>query len=242
MTHLCRFRPFAYSFFILLTGVGITFLLFFFLGAIDLFWALLAKGAGLVGGKALTFILKKMGFSSTLAFVIGRAFQALVTTEARPSLAHCMLPSSQQPDVGEEVPQDAWRDHPVATRSAPPANMEIKQPLMVDHEREIELQDRLNRHFIGAEVDRMRYDDLIDKQVLIEKRIEMALLSDVYTRERILAHRYDIRECLFYKDGAPLKESTLDRYLKEIQTDLRESTPYRKIEREIRNYNLFFSK
>jgi len=213
------------------------------LGGLSVFLYVLSKGAGLAGGKALSFILTKMGCSSTLAFLIGSAFRTLVTMEARPSLAHCMLPgSSQQPAAGEEVPQDALRDHPVATRSAPPGDIEVKQPLMGDHEREMELQDRLNRHFIGTEVDRMRYIDLIDKQVLIEKRIEMALLSEIYTRERILANRYDIRECLFYKNGAPLKESTLDLYLKEIQNDLRGSVPFRKIENEIRNYNLFFSK
>ena len=183
-----------------------------------------------------------MGCSSTLAFVIGCAFRALVTTEASPSLAHWMLPGpSHQPHVAEE---DYLRDHPVAHRSAHPEGLEVIKPVMEDEQRYGELEDRLNRHFFGnsEKINTIAYDDLVEKQLLIEKKIEKELLHDEYARDRIYANRYEIRECLFYKEGVPLKEKTLDLYLKEIQRNPSHSIPYRKIQKEIFDFNLFFSK
>ncbi|KAL8226051.1 hypothetical protein R6Q57_018608 [Mikania cordata] len=136
-----------------------------------------------------------MGCSSTLAFVIGSAFRALVTAEESPSLVHWMLPGpSHHPHVAEE---DDPRDHPVAHRSAPPEGLEVIKPLMEDEQRYDELEDRLNRHFFGnsEKINGIAYDDLVEKQLLIEKKIEKELLHDEYSRDRIYANRYDIREC-----------------------------------------------
>ncbi|KAC9268293.1 hypothetical protein E3N88_46059 [Mikania micrantha] len=194
-------------------------------GGISFFISVLSKVAGFIGVKALSFLLAKMGCSSTLAFVIGCAFRALVTAEASPSLAHWMLPGpSHQPHVAEE---DDPRDHPVAHRSAPPEGLEVIKPLMEDEQRYGELEDRLNRHFFGnsEKINGIAYDDLLEKQLLIEKKIEKELLHDEYSRDRIYANRYDIRECIFYKEGVPLKEKTLDLYLKEIQRNPSQSIP-----------------
>lgn len=159
------------------------------------------------------------------------------------SMAHWMLPGpSHQPHVAEEVPQDGLRDHPVANRTEPLEDIEVKRPLMSDQQRQRELEDRLNRHFIGKEINRIHYDDLIEKQLLIEKKIEIALLNDEYTRDRILANRYAIRESIFYKNGTPLKESTLNMHLKQIYDDPKDNIPYNKILKGIRNFDLFFSK
>ncbi|KAL8265750.1 hypothetical protein R6Q59_003094 [Mikania micrantha] len=49
------------------------------IGGISFFISVLSKVAGFIGVKALSFLLAKMGCSSTLAFVIGCAFRALVT-------------------------------------------------------------------------------------------------------------------------------------------------------------------
>jgi hypothetical protein len=229
-------------FLLLLTLMMLFYLLCLSIGGISFFFYVLSKVAGFIGVKALSLLFPKMGCSSTLAFVIGCAFRALVTTEASPSLAHWMLPGpSHQPHVAEE---DYPRDHPVAHRSAPPEGLEVIKPLMEDEQRYGELEDRLNRHFFGnsEKINRMTYDDLVEKQLLIEKKIEIELLHDEYSRDRIYANRYDIRECIFYKEGVPLKEKTLDLYLKEIQRNPSHSIPYRKIQKEIKNFNLFFSK
>jgi hypothetical protein len=211
------------------------------IGGIAFFVGVLSKVAGFIGVKALSLLFSKMGCSSALAFVIGCAFRALVTAEASPSLAHWMLPGpSHQPHMAEE---DYLRDHPVAHRSAPPVGLEVIKPVIEDGQRYGELEDRLNRHFFGNsdQINTTAYDDLVEKQLLIEKKIEKELLHDEYSRERIYANRYEIRECLFYKEGVPLKEKTLDLYLKEIQRNPSHSTPYRKIQKEIKDFNLFFS-
>ncbi|KAJ4949893.1 hypothetical protein NE237_014287 [Protea cynaroides] len=110
-----------------------------------------------------------MGCPAGLALAMGFAVRALLTGDANPSLAHWMLPGpSHQPHVAEEVPQDALRNEhqPVANRS---------DPLLGDDERQMELENRLNRHFIGkpTEINTIASFDLIEKQLLIEKKIEM---------------------------------------------------------------------
>lgn len=215
------------------------------MGGIAVFFYVISKVGGFLGAKALSCLLAKMGCSSTMAFVVGCAFRALVTTGATPSLGHWVLPGpSHEPHVAEEVPQEGPRAHAVAIRSAPPVDMEVKQPLMQDEQRYAELSDRLNRHLLGRsdQIHSITYEDLIEKQILIEGKLEMALLSEEYTRPRILANRVEIRECLFYKGGVPLKEKTLDLYLKQIQSDPCESVPYRKIQKAINNFEIFFSK
>jgi hypothetical protein len=214
-------------------------------GACSFFWYFLSKVGGSLGVKALSFFLVQMGCPATLAFVIGCGCRALVTPEASPSLARWMLPGpSHQPHVAEEVPQEGLQDQTVAIRSAPPVGIEVKQPLMGDQQRHEELSDRLNRHFFGhsEKINLIASDDLIEKQALIERKLELALLSEEYTRERILLNRYEIRELIFYKDGVPLKEKTLDLYLKQIQSSSYQSVPYKKILKAIKNFDIFFSK
>ncbi|CAH1447775.1 unnamed protein product [Lactuca virosa] len=158
-----------------------------------------------------------MGCRAALAFVIGCACRALVTPEANTSLGHWVLPGpSHQPHVAEEVPhQEGLRDHPVATRSAPPVDLEVKQPLMGDQQRHEELENRLNHHFLGKseQIGSLAYDDLLDKQIVIEEKLEIALLNEGFSRDRILANHYETRELIFYKEGVPLKEETLGMHL-----------------------------
>ncbi|KAM0031203.1 hypothetical protein Hdeb2414_s0017g00506031 [Helianthus debilis subsp. tardiflorus] len=211
------------------------------IGGISFFIDVLSKVAGFIGVKALSLLFSKMGCSSALAFVIGCAFRALVTTEASPSLAHWMLPGpSHQPHVAEE---DYLRDHPVAHRSAPPVGLEVIKPVIEDGQRYDELEGRLNRHLLenSDQISTTAYHDLVDKQHIIEKSIEEELLHDEYSRDRIYTNRYEIRECLFYKKGGvPLKEKTLDLYLKEIQRNPSHSIPYRKIQKKIKSFKIDF--
>nr|QXI86836.1 hypothetical protein [Lactuca saligna] len=231
--------------------VPISLLIFFYLlclqmGAHSFFFDFVSRVAGFLGVKAVSVLFLKMGCPAALAFVIGCACRALVTPEANASLGHWVLPGpSHQPHVAEEVPhQEGLRDHPVATRSAPPVDLEVKQPLMGDQQRHEELANRLNHHFLGKseQIGSLAYDDLLDKQILIEEKLEIALLNEGFSRDRILANRYEIRELIFYKEGVPLKEETLGMHLAQIQSDPFSNIPYRKIQRSIRNLDLFFSK
>jgi hypothetical protein len=109
----------------------------------------------------------------------------------------------------------------VAHRSDPllTAPDEIKKPLMVDDLRQKELEKRLHFHFIGKseEIGTLPFSDLVDTQLLIEKKIEIFLRNEGYSRESILANRNAIRGYLFYPEGVPLKNSTLTHHLKEMQ-------------------------
>jgi hypothetical protein len=214
------------------------------IGGISFFISVMSKVAGFIAVKALSFILKKVGCSSALASVIGCAFRALVTAEASPSLAHCMLPG---PSSQVHVPEDYVPDrYAVAVRSAPPEGLEIKKPLMEDNQRYAELESRLTPHFLNQQEQETRilFDDLVEKQLLIEKEIEKRLLNkirelnDEFSGEEILANRHAMRECLFYKGGAPLKERTLDTHLKELQSNPYGSVPYRRIQKRFQN--IFF--
>jgi len=224
----------------------IALLLFFYfialsIGGICFFISLVSKVAGFIGVKVLYSILKKVGCSSALASVIGCAFRALVTAEASPSLAHFMLPG---PSSQVRVPEDYVPDrYAVAVRSAPPEGLEIKKPLMEDDQRYAELESRLTPHFLNQQEQETRilFDDLVEKQLLIEKEIEKRLLNkireqnDEFSGEQILANRHAMRECLFYKEGAPLKERTLDTHLKELQSNPYGSVPYRRIQKRFQN-------
>ncbi|KAJ4978824.1 hypothetical protein NE237_009604 [Protea cynaroides] len=102
-----------------------------------------------------------------LALAMGFAVRALVTSDSNPSLAHWMLLGpSHQPHVAEEVPQDALRNEhqPIANQSdILLGDDEVKQPLMVDQQRQLELENQLNHYFIGkpTEINTIASLDLI---------------------------------------------------------------------------------
>lgn len=166
-------RPFLYSFLFLATIVLFFSLICFYINALEFLLDLLSKVGVSLGGRALCSFVIKMGCPAGLALAMGFAVRALLTGDANPSLAHWMLPGpSHQPHVAEEVPQDALRNEhqPVANRSDPLlGDDEVKQPLMVDQQRQMELENRLNRHFIGkpTEINTIASFDLIEKQLLI---------------------------------------------------------------------------
>lgn len=238
----CGAKRAVIPFFFVITLMIFLYVVSLSIGGISFFIYVMSKAASLVGAKVLYSILKKMGCSSALASVIGCAFRALVTAEASPSLAHCMLPgpSSSQARVPEDYVPDRYA---VAVRSAPPEGLEIKKPLMEDDQRYTELENRLTPHFLNQEEQETRilFDDLVEKQLLIEKEIEKRLLNkirqqnDEFSGEQILANRHAMRECLFYKAGAPLKERTLDTHLKELQSNPYDSVPYKKIQKRFPN-------
>ncbi|CAK9184470.1 unnamed protein product, partial [Ilex paraguariensis] len=61
---------------------------------------------------------------------------------------------------------------------------ELEQPLMLDHEQRLELENRLSFHLFGRA---NAFDqDLIDKQLDVEKKMESALRRDGYSQESIL--------------------------------------------------------
>nr|YP_010127565.1 hypothetical protein KQ602_mgp35 [Bougainvillea spectabilis]QPP04889.1 hypothetical protein [Bougainvillea spectabilis] len=116
--------------------------------------------------------------------------------------------SSSQPNpvngVNEEQP-DAAPPEPVAP--------EVFNPLISDEQRREELHSRLAINSIDKPLNPGVRDSIVERQVLIEKKMEKALLSDGYSRESVFNNRHQIRGLLFYPRGAPLSESTYRSYL-----------------------------
>ncbi|KAM7249895.1 hypothetical protein ACFE04_019674 [Oxalis oulophora] len=108
----------------------------------DIFQSLLFKLAPSLAGRALCSLMGFYSAGLTLTILLA----ALLTWDANP---YSMLPgSSHQPHVPEhQVPQEHFPEHAVAHRSEP-GEIELKQPLLLDQERQTELESRLNRHFI----------------------------------------------------------------------------------------------
>lgn len=149
-----------------------------------------------------------------------------------------------QSSMGGQIPASTSQPTEVAHRSDPllTAPDEIKKPLVVDDLRQKELEKRLNFHFIGKseEIDTLPYRDLIDTQLLIEKKIEISLRNDGYSRESVLANLNAIRGYLFYPSGVPLKNITLTHHLLEMQKG--NNIPYARIQRAIAALDLFLVK
>lgn len=219
-------------------------------GYIHFFQALFERLSFSLGRRALSFFLRKMGCYGDLTFAM---LYAVTLTEA-PFLGNKMLPgdassgastSNQgQSSMGGQIPESTSQPTEVAHRSDPllTAPDEIKKPLIEDDLRQKELEKRLNFHFIGKseEIDTIPYSDLIETQLLIEKKIEISLRNEGYSRESIMANRHAIRGYLFYPEGVPLKNKTLTHHLREMQKG--NNIPYARIQKAIKALDLFLVK
>lgn len=123
-----------------------------------------------------------------------------------------------------------------------PVIPERQPPLMAENLRLRELMRSLSLRWIGRNTWR-DYTQLIDMvyiQALIETRVQDALVDDGYPPHSLFLRRGDIRDVLFYRtDGEALSRATLHRYVGQINSlGTRESIPYRKVARAIRDVNI----
>ena len=151
-----------------------------------------------------------------------------------PSMAVDLNPP--QPGVQEE---EAVEFQPIE----PPAPVipELNPPLMEEIVRRGELQQRLPLSFLGRnDLSHLSlFLSILEKQIWLEKRVEAALVHDGYDPLSIFARRHEIRGFLFYPRGTSLSDATLTRHIRQIELDgTRESIPYQRIARAIRNHNL----
>lgn len=122
---------------------------------------------------------------------------------------------------------------------------ELAQPLLPDIQRRIELQQRLSLYFIGRNEARHLppFLGILEKQMLLEKKIEAALVRDGFPPHMVLAWRSEIRGLIFNHPTreAALSENTLNRYLSQIERDgTRQSQPYLRLVRAIRNAEILY--
>lgn len=117
----------------------------------------------------------------------------------------------------------------------------LEQPLIPDEVRRYILFERIGLQAYVFEMELDTVVELVYRQAEIERHIEASLISDgipIYSYWRNLNR---LRSVLFSPHGAPLSQATLTRHLQEIaQNGTRQSIPYRRVYRAIRNLDLFF--
>lgn len=116
---------------------------------------------------------------------------------------------------------------------------ELHPPLLDDHTRKEELNDRLGIHWAGLSYNPGVRDSFVQTQAQIEKHVEGALVADGYSRDRVFEKRHLIRGFLFYPQGRALSESTYLSYLREIRENGTSKLPYRRVMRALNSYHLF---
>lgn len=119
---------------------------------------------------------------------------------------------------------------------------DVYHPLLDDNTRRDELNDRAGVHFAGlSERDR---NVLLDNQLIIDKAIEKALLSDGYSRDELndLSKRNQIRGFLFYPHGKLMSVNTYKNYVKEVKFATHRSKPYKRICDAIASSRLFLKR
>lgn len=117
----------------------------------------------------------------------------------------------------------------------------LEQPLIPDEVRRSILFERIGLQAYVFEMELDTVVELVYRQAEIERHIEAGLISDgipIYSYWRNLNR---LRSVLFSPHGYPLSQATLTRHLQEIaQNGTRQSIPYRRVYRAIRNLDLFF--
>ncbi|GMN72229.1 hypothetical protein TIFTF001_056005 [Ficus carica] len=137
------------------------------------------------------------------------------------------IPNPVQPHAAQDIQQDnLWN--------------ELDQPLIDEAERRNQLSTKLaNRYSFGERTNRdlLRFERELQTHVEFEIEVERQLRLEGYTPATINRTREQIRDLIFYKtDNSPKSNSTLDRYLREMNGDFHSSAPW-KILKNARNNN-----
>ena len=190
-------------------------LLFFYLAflliGID-FNLVLMKLQSMLLGKSLHFLFSRLGWCGG-----GLILLAVLCFDFDPeTMGKMMAPSgasgtsSSNPFPRENLDLNVPAAEPTP---AAPVDPDVYQPLLSDQIRRQELSDRLRINAIGKGYSLEVQDSIVEKQVEIERKIEQALLSDGYSRHKLLNKRNEIRGFIFYPQGTALSDKTYTKYL-----------------------------
>lgn len=139
------------------------------------------------------------------------------------------------PDLPEPVAPEV--DQPDGSGPVIP---ELANYLLPIEERQRELAQRLSINSISKNLTSREWGSILAAQVVVEKRIEAALVSDGFNAESILAKRHQVRGFLFYPGGTSLTEQTYVNYVKSIDSHgTRACVPYKRVIQAIRQHYLF---
>lgn len=140
--------------------------------------------------------------------------------------------SSSVPQSEPSAPDPTPPEEPAAPE--PPQN----HPLLDDNTRRAELDERAGFHL--ANLPDAARSDFLDAQVIIDKAIEKALLSDGYSRDELNLKnkRNEIRSFLFYPRGKLLPYKKYLEYVQEVELGTHRSDPYQRIMKALRSSEL----
>jgi len=165
-------------------------------------------------------------------------FDTLALIDLTPPLILMMMDpsssSSSLPNPEASVNQEAPNPEP--------PEPDLSQPLLDDNTRRAELDERAGFHLVGlSDSDR---EKVLNFQVIIERKIEKALLSDGYSRDELsqLTKRDEIRGLLFYPNGKLMSLQTYQKYVREVEFGTQRSKPYKKILNALSSSHLFLTK
>lgn len=144
------------------------------------------------------------------------------------------------PDLNQPAPE------PVAPEvdqpdGGGPLIPELPNPLIPDDVRMEELEKKFSFYtMIDKKCKLEDQEEILALQIVIEKKVEEALVSDGFHSERILAKRSDIRSLMFYPRGKLLSKTTYLQHAWSIDNfGTRDSVPYERVIKAIKSYSLF---
>ncbi|KAJ0427304.1 putative ribosomal protein S4/S9 [Helianthus annuus] len=156
---------------------------------------------------------------------------------SHPVIAWCDAgnPSPPLSPPGQPLPQP---ETPPAPAPVPVVIPQLPQPLLSDEERSRILYQRYLINNWGGNDDLGRMVSTINAQLLVERYVEAALVSDGFHPQAILNEYRDIRGSLHSPQGHLLSVRTYESYVTQIrELGTRESVPYRRVLRAI-NHDL----
>ena len=224
-----KINKYIFKFLIFLAFLGFLYFISKNMASLDTFDSLVRRLAFSLGNQALSRLLLKGGCSVGLTAAIAIL---LDFTGDRPSVGNNMMDQAGSSGGSEAcVNQQAQNPEP-----------DLSHPLLDDNARHAELNERAGFHFVGLEEDKQ--DKVLKAQVIIERAIEKALLSDGYSRDELSQRnkRDEIRAFLFYPKGKLLSFKKYESYVKEVEFGTHRSQPYEDLIKAISSSHLFLRK
>lgn len=165
-------------------------------------------------------------------------FADFLGSEGTPSVGNNMLDQPGSSGGSEAT----GNPNPQPPPPMDPDPADLSHPLLDDNARHAELNERAGFHFVGLEEDKQ--DKVLKAQVIIERAIEKALLSDGYSRDELSQRnkRDEIRAFLFYPKGKLLSLKKYESYVKEVEFGTHRSKPYQDLIKAISSSHLFLKK
>lgn len=176
---------------------------------------------------SLETIRSKNFFSVILLFILLSLSSTVAACDGRISSPEMEILPGQNNVVLEGVPVQVDvipPSIPPQFNVIPPEIPQLPQPLITDALRneglstKLDLYYLLRRNGIMFMGDQAEKEAILPKQILVEKKIEAALVYDGFPPQSLFARAPDIRSLLFYNgNGKPFSVSTLNNYLDIIE-------------------------